>query len=210
MVLARLQERKSMGRKTIRNVDEKIMVEVIRETHKYGIAKISTKDLARRVHVSESMLFAHFETKQNLLDKTFCYAISRMPKRPIFPDPDIDVRNPEVYEAYLSCFREILKCPDEVVFEDAYCHSSYFYQDFVNKVNASLVNQLISTFEKYETMRSPDQRWFMVIRYLENVTSELAQIARGVVPNTEENLRIAIGTTLFGIRGLLTDYKTLK
>ena len=48
------------------------------------------------------------------------------------------------------------------------------------------------------------------MRYLENIITELAQIARGVVPETNENIRVAIGTILFGTYGLLTEYKALN
>ena len=63
-----------MGRKILHNVDGKIMDEVIRETFKYGIAMISTKDVARRLHISEPVIFSHFKTKQNLIDQTFVAA----------------------------------------------------------------------------------------------------------------------------------------
>jgi hypothetical protein len=50
----------------------------------------------------------------------------------------------------------------------------------------------------------------MVVRYLENMVADLSQIARGIVPSSEENLRVAIGSLLFGTYGLLTQYRNLN
>ena len=73
-----------------------------------------------------------------------------------------------------------------------------------------IVESLIPVFALYQTGRSEEQRRLMVVRYLENIISDLAQIARGVVPKSNENLRIAIGSILFGTYGLLTEYKGLN
>jgi len=199
-----------MGRKTIHNVDEKIMDEVIREIFKYGIAMISTKDVAHRIHISEPVIFAHFKTKQNLIDQTFAYAWGKIPEEAIFPSPDIDIRDPKIYEAYVARFNEILEYPKELVYGDAYYHSSYYHKDFAEKSMGGIVESLIPVFALYQTGRSEEQRRLMVVRYLENIISDLAQIARGVVPKSNENLRIAIGSILFGTYGLLTEYKGLN
>jgi AcrR family transcriptional regulator len=199
-----------MGRKTIHNVDEKIMDEVIRETFKYGIAMISTKDVARRIHISEPVIFSHFKTKQNLIDQTFSYAWHKMPQEVIFPTSEADIRNPEVYDHYIARFNALLHFPKELVYEDAYYHSSYYHKDFAEKTMSGIIGNLIPVFAGFQTGRSEEQRRLMVTRYLENIISDLAQIARGVVPKTEENFRIAIGTILFGTYGLLTEYKALN
>lgn len=198
-----------MGRKSIHNVDFKIMDEVIKETTKYGIACISTKELARRIHISEPVIFAHFGTKQNLMDRTFEYAWKQIPERAIFPKASDQVNDPEVYNLYIARFQELLKYPKVLIFGDAYYHSYFYNKVFADRVMSGLVNQLVPIFASYQTGRDEETRRMMVTRYLENVTSDMAQIARGVVPDTPENIRIAFGTLLFGSYGLLTDHKNI-
>lgn len=199
-----------MGRKILHNVDGKIMDEVIRETFKYGIAMISTKDVARRLHISEPVIFSHFKTKQNLIDQTFVAAWSKMPVRVIFPTPDVDIRNPIIYEAYIARFDEVLSYPKELVYLDSYYHSSYYRKDFADNTTSGMFFRLVPVFALYQTGRSEEQRRFMVGRYIENTIADLAQFARGTVPKTSENFRIAIGTILFGTYGLLTEFKNLN
>jgi AcrR family transcriptional regulator len=199
-----------MGRRFIQNIDGKIFNEIIRETFKHGISSLSTKEIAKHIHISEPVIFAHFKTKQNLIDQTFNYAWHQIPERAIFPTPDIDIRDPKVYAIYIDRFKQVLSYPKELVFIESYQHSSFYRKDFAREVMAGLVNRLTPIFARYQTGRSEEQRSLMVMRYLENIITELAQIARGVVPETNENIRVAIGTILFGTYGLLTEYKALN
>lgn len=63
-----------MGRRVIVNLEEKILSAVLRMNASEGIAKISTKNLAKKLEISEPVIFAHFATKQGLLDASFEYA----------------------------------------------------------------------------------------------------------------------------------------
>jgi len=200
----------SVGRRYIQNIDGKIQNEIIRETFRHGASSISTIVIAKHLHISEPVIFAHFSTKQNLMDQTFAYAWHRIPEKAIFPTPDIDIRDPKVYSIYIERFKQVLSYPKELVFVESYQHSAYYRCDFAREVMKGLIDALIPVFALYQTGRSEEQRSLMVMRYLENIITDLAQIARGVVPATDENIRVAIGTILFGTYGLLTEYKALN
>lgn len=118
--------------------------------------------------------------------------------------------DPRISRRYLEQFHEILSYPKELVFCDAYYHSSYFHQNYASGVMKDIIDRLVPIFESYQTGRSSEVRHQMVVRYLENMVADLAQIARGIVPNNEENLRVAVGSLLFGTYGLLTQYRALK
>jgi AcrR family transcriptional regulator len=199
-----------MGRRSIRNIDAKIMNEVMRETFQRGIGMVSTKGVAKRLHVSEPMIFAHFKTKQNLIDQTFAYSWGRIPQETIFPNPDVNIYDPQVYASYVSRFNEILNYPKELVYSDAYLHSSFYNADFAEDVMASMFSRLVPVFQKYQTGRSLEQRRLMVYRYIQSTVSALSQIAHGYIARSDENIRIAIGTILFGTYGLLTEFKSIN
>jgi AcrR family transcriptional regulator len=74
-----------MGRKAIKNIEKKILGEVMKEAFKNGIAAVSTKEVAHKLHISEPVIFAHFETKQNLMVKTFEEAWNALPHTVAFP-----------------------------------------------------------------------------------------------------------------------------
>lgn len=199
-----------MSRKSIPNADKKILEEVIRETYRYGVAMISTKKVAKHLHISEPVIFAHFKTKQHLIDQCFAYAWNKIPGGDFFPSAEMKSNDPSVALRYLEQAKEVLAYPKELVFCDAYYHSSYFHPDYAYQVMAVTIDELIPIFASYQTGRSVEQRRLMVVRYLENMVADLAQIARGIVPNSEENLHVAIGSLLFGTYGLLTQYKGVR
>jgi hypothetical protein len=156
------------------------------------------------------VIFAHFKTKQNLIDQCFAYAWNAIPGGDFFPSASSAVTDPEVSARYLAQFKEILSYPKELVYCDAYYHSSYFHSDYASQVMKGVIDRLTPIFITYQTGRSAEQRHFMVVRYLENMVADLSQIARGIVPSSEENLRVAIGSLLFGTYGLLTQYRNLN
>jgi AcrR family transcriptional regulator len=56
-----------MGRRAIKNLEEKILQEVIRLTNKKGLESLLTREVANNLKISEPTIFSHFKTKYNLL-----------------------------------------------------------------------------------------------------------------------------------------------
>ena len=63
-----------MGRRVIVNLEAKILSAVLKINAKDGFSNISTKKIAKKLAISEPVIFAHFNTKQGLLDASFRYA----------------------------------------------------------------------------------------------------------------------------------------
>jgi AcrR family transcriptional regulator len=198
-----------MGRRSIANIEKKILEEVLRENFKYGITSISTKDLARRLHISEPVIFAHFQTKQHLIDSAFEYAWKKVPVRAIFPSVGENIDDPSVFKTYLSRFHEILSEPKALVYGENYFHSSYYNADLDKQVEAPLVDKILATVNGYPTSRDEEHQRLLVMRYLANLISVLSQFASGAIPQSDDNFRLAYGMVLFGAYGLVRDYPNI-
>ena len=66
---------RGMGRrKLVPNINEKIMIEVMKMTMKVGTGLVSTKEIAKKLEISEPVIFTHFKTKADLMNATFVKA----------------------------------------------------------------------------------------------------------------------------------------
>ncbi|MCQ2796845.1 MAG: hypothetical protein MJ241_00075 [Bacilli bacterium] len=67
-----------MGRKAVPNAELKIYREVINLSKSHSIRKIATVDIAYRLKVSETVIFKRFNTKEDLLLKSFLYCFEQL------------------------------------------------------------------------------------------------------------------------------------
>jgi hypothetical protein len=64
-----------------------------------------------------------------------------------FPTPDQSIlTDPEVSARYIEPFKEILSYPKELVYCDAYYHSSYYQCDFAERSDERLDRSLVPVF----------------------------------------------------------------
>jgi AcrR family transcriptional regulator len=72
---------RGMGRrKLVPNINEKIMIEVMKMTMKVGTGLVSTKEIAKKLEISEPVIFTHFKTKADLMNATFLLACEPLKK----------------------------------------------------------------------------------------------------------------------------------
>ncbi|MCH4210714.1 MAG: TetR/AcrR family transcriptional regulator [Bacilli bacterium] len=191
-----------MGRRGFVNIENKIQEEVLRENFKYGISAISTKDVAKKLHISEPVIFAHFHTKKNLIDSCFRYSWNKLPKDVVFPMSEEDMEDPKVIEKYLEKFRSILAEPKALVYVNNYFHSPFFDAELSADVKKDLVDMISKRIVAYESHDAETIK--MIIRsYIKSFISRLAEFASGAVEPTDLNMRLALGQLLFGAYGMV-------
>jgi AcrR family transcriptional regulator len=67
-----------MGRRGIPNIENRILNAVLKADAKDGINGISTRDIAKKLAISEPVIFARFGSKKGLLEAAFSYAWSQI------------------------------------------------------------------------------------------------------------------------------------
>lgn len=63
-----------MGRHGIPNIEHKILNAVLKMEAKEGLSGVSTRDIAKKLAISEPVIFARFGSKKGLLEAAFAYA----------------------------------------------------------------------------------------------------------------------------------------
>ncbi len=63
-----------MARRTLRNLDERILKKAVAYGALRGVGRVSTKKIASDLKITEPTIYVHFGTKANLLYKAYCYA----------------------------------------------------------------------------------------------------------------------------------------
>jgi AcrR family transcriptional regulator len=138
------------------HVDEDIMDEVMKMTMKVGTGLVSTKEIAKHLGFSEPVIFAHFRTKQELMDKTFEYCW-----KPFAGDTFFDVgpglpdnREFDFYKPYIL---KSLSYKKQLVYAQHYLASSYCNEKVVEKTWAPTRKFFVSVFKKFEPSIPDDE-----------------------------------------------------
>jgi AcrR family transcriptional regulator len=185
-----------MGRKPIMNVEKKIMQEVLREDFKQGISNLSTREIASHLHISEPVIFSHFQTKQNLFDRTFEYAWQFADMSRLLPP----VSDQAFAGGYLPVYQTMIAEPECLLFVQNYIHSSYFHLQFVSQVEHSGMEESVAYLCEHNGKSEKENR-SLCVAVMSSLLSKLAQMAVGAVSQSEEELRILFHGFFYGLYG---------
>lgn len=178
-------------RKLVANIDDKIMIEVMKMTMKVGTGLVSTKEMAKKLHISEPVIFAHFKTKTDLMDATFVKACT-----PLLKDQIVKVclekGNTATYEDYKPALLWALSFKKETVFIHHYLASSYYNDKIVHKALGPFFEQAAKALQALIPGHSlkPGQCDFLCIAYFHTRINILNLFVQGRFPITDEYLRL--------------------
>jgi AcrR family transcriptional regulator len=155
-----------MGRRKLdRHIDEKIMNEVMRQSLRTGICFVSTKEIAKKLGISEPVIFAHFKTKNDLMNSTFALAWTPFVSDPLFRYFQ-QCRGVISFESFKKGILETLTWKKEIAFLHYYLASSIMDSKLVENTTSSYFHQFVRLFKNVAP----------------NVSEEdLALIARGLL-----------------------------
>ena len=181
-----------MGRrKLVADIDDKIMIEAMKMTMKAGTGLVSTKEMAKKLHISEPVIFAHFKTKTDLMDATFVKACA-----PLLKDQIVKVclekGSSATYEDYKPALLWALSFKKETVFIHHYLASSCCKDKIVHEALGPFFEQTGKALKALIPGRplNPEQRDFLCIAYFHARIDILNIFIRGRFPITDEYLRL--------------------
>jgi Transcriptional regulator len=169
-----------MGRRKIVNLEQKIFVAVLRMNAKEGFSNISTKSMAKKLHVSEPVFFSHFLTKQGLLNATFDYAWKQ-----IFPNFGIPTSLMESdfdkgFKIYQTKNDVILaKWPNEILFVHDFLNASHGDIAHADQTMKETMDMLKGFFAAADPQLSPYDLDILARHTLKLSLGYLVEIIRG-------------------------------
>jgi len=197
-----------MGRRRLdEKIDEKIMAEVMKQTVKMGTGLVSTKEIAKRLGISEPVIFTHFKTKADLMNATFVFAW-----KPFLRDPILEVVKEHGrdtrFEYYKAAMEETLTWKKETVYIHHYLASSYFNAAVVNKTTASYLKSLTGILQDFNGT-IPENDFTLIARSYVEERIDLAKIfVTGDFSINDDNLRIAFNLLTGGLQSAIQEDAT--
>jgi AcrR family transcriptional regulator len=179
-----------MGRRKLAaDIDKKILDEVMRQTVKVGTGLVSTKDIAKKLHISEPVIFGHFKTKPELMNATFVYAWDRV----FVNDPIADVAHQHgadlKFEYYRDAILETVGRKKEICYLHHYLASSFFDNDLVMSKMEVSINAFIKVFNAFDPDAGIQKMSFLGRLAVEARINVSYDFAMGYYPMSDEYLR---------------------
>src|SRR5574344_2274635 len=159
-----------MGRrKLVANIDDKIMAEVMKMTMKVGTGLVSTKAIAKKLGISEPVIFTHFKTKADLMNATFAKACEPL-KNDQITQVTLTKGIKATFEDYKPALLWALSLKKETVYIHHYLASSYYDNEVALKAIAPYFDQLrkvISVFGPTQ-IQNEEEYSFVLFSYFHN------------------------------------------
>lgn len=177
-----------MGRRKIENLEPKILAGVLRMNAKEGIANISTRKLAKKLGISEPVLFSHFMSKQGLLDAAFEYAWGK-----IYGDFGVSrsllekdfAQGFAIYRAHTDSL--LSKSKDPILFAFDYLTSSFRAKEFSDLVMKDAKDALKGFFLGEDPQLTPYDLDLIVNQNIHLSLIYLVEILRGNILRSERS-----------------------
>jgi len=193
-----------MGRKAIKNIEKKILGEVIKEAFKNGIAAVSTKEVAHKLHISEPVIFAHFETKQNLMVKTFEEAWNALPHTVAFPASVKPEDDQAAFQKYKEKVAIALANPVKLIYIADFFSSRYYSYSEVLRVEGQYRNDISACFAHINPKIPKRDLDLLAERFIESSITSLSHVVLGHHPHDDETLLLYWSARIYGFVGALT------
>jgi AcrR family transcriptional regulator len=179
-----------MGRRKLAaNIDEKILDEVMKQTVKVGTGLVSTKDIAKKLEISEPVIFGHFKTKNELMNATFVYAWDKV----FGNDPVVAVAHEHgadlQFEYYRDAILETINHKKEICYLHHYLASSFFDNDLVSSKMQASIAEFAKVFVAFDPQAGEPKMSFLGRVAVEGRINVSYDFAMGYYPLSDEFLR---------------------
>jgi AcrR family transcriptional regulator len=199
-----------MGRRILKNIDERILNEVLKENFKYGISCISTKRIASHLGISEPVIFTHFGTKDGLMTSAFTYAWGLFPHVVAFPktlEPEDDRK---AFAEYKSKIEVALDKPLAISYiEDFLCSRNADYK-IVKNVTQSYRDDIIKCFKEINPRLTDEMLQVAAERFIESSVATIYHMVMGQHPHDDKTLMLYYTCRIYGMVAVLEMKKASK
>jgi AcrR family transcriptional regulator len=195
-----------MGRrKLVANIDEKIMNEVMKMTMKVGTGLVSTKEIAKKLQISEPVIFTHFKTKANLMNATFVKACAFTAEDQI-ARVCLEKGAQATFADYKPAILWTLTFKKEIVYIHHYLASSYYDNEVVFQCLKPFFDTLKTAMKKLGASPeiTPEEYDFLTYAYFHSRIDILNSFVEGRFPVDDVHLaamdRYLVGAMLLGLK----------
>lgn len=182
-----------MGRrKLVPDIDDKIMSEVMKMTMKVGTGLVSTKVIAKKLGISEPVIFTHFKTKADLMNATFVKACQPLKKDKITAIVLAKGKS-ATFEDYRPALLWALSFKKETVYIHHYLASSYYDNVIALKALTPFLSEVrkLMTIFGATAIGNEEEFNFVIFTYFHNRIDILNSFIQGRFEANEDLLKMA-------------------
>lgn len=191
-------------------MESRIIQEVMRQAVKDSTVNVSTKKVAKALHISEPVIFAHFKTKEALVRETFFKAWEAFNK-PLIPMPPETLTTKDIhYDFFKTVYVEELKNKKEIPFIIYYLGSGYYCKEDVMKAQESRRDDIKAILLRVYGERKGEDLDVLITIFLENFVRAFYDLLTGEIPDTERNRRLIFSEVTLGINGFMEKSGELR
>lgn len=152
-----------MARRTLHDIENKILDCAIRLGATKGIENISTQEIAKCLGISEPTIFVHFKTKKNLIvqaARKLDTLVKKMITETYFDFLDKGLLYEEIKSTWLRIFEFLVNSPNNTKYYNKYRHSAFYEptedyaEDGIYTLAVNIVLQHNAKFAEYADMGS--------------------------------------------------------
>jgi len=185
------------------DLDTKIIEETMREAVRENTVNISTKEVARRLSISEPAIFAHFKTKKDLIRAAFFKAWDTFNK-PLIPVPPEQLTTSDIhYEFFAPMYDAQLKNKKEITFIVYYLGSTYYSQKDVFTAQKKRRDELKGILLRVYGPRPEEDLDVLITLFIEDFVRGFYDLIKGEIEDTEKNRRLIFSEVTLGINGFM-------
>jgi AcrR family transcriptional regulator len=175
----------------------------MKENFKYGIAGVSTKRIASRLGISEPVIFAHFQTKENLMVSTARAAWDQLPHKMAFPKVLTAEEDHRAFLEYKEKVEAWLKKPLPVAYLADFSNSRYSEYSLMLEMMKPYTDEIAQTFSAINPKIPEGSIRVLAERFIESSITTIYHMVMGHHPHDDKTLMLYYGSRIYGMVGML-------
>jgi AcrR family transcriptional regulator len=176
-----------MARRTLKNIDEKILKKVVKIGSVGGMDGISTITISKSLDISEPTIFVHFKTKEQLLETAFLFVTNKIFEG--FTKESVALPESASYETMwdrINLFLNLCsKYTTEIMFFYNYRHSRYYSEGKYKDTTNPYKKMISEAFKDLMKKVNPEYEDLLITFCFETIFSYFIQVFSGQIKDEE-------------------------
>lgn len=187
-----------MARRTLVNIEGKILDAVVNKGAKYGVDNVSTIQIAKKCGITEPTIFVHFKTKTNLLYQAYLYVEKKLDDE-FFFNQEIQTEEPDVYKVWMQMFDFFQKNQTVTKYFDSYRHYSFYNPDDDSDYDEKHMEVFYKLIDRKKSF-SKAEMLILMIHIIDSTVNYAVKMAEGKIPSDDATKKFIFDLIIGGIK----------
>lgn len=191
-----------MARRNLRNLDERILRKTISYGASDGISNISTKRIAKDLHITEPTIYVHFKTKENLLLSAYSKAVEDIYDIDSLKKADVEYFKNELDKVLLKLLLSAKANSEAIVYAFNYRHSCFFNNNMTEQRNlyTKVLTDVLAAYINDPEMNPATEKTLVSISF-EIMDLFVYKAAKGEIEPNPVTAKILMALVVGGLSG---------